>query len=90
MDQWSRLLSLAQTEVGRTLRSLPRPLRENARHLAVTYERYPSPALEADGIAPDTLGLFVGEPLAETGTTTEPLPPQIILFLDNLWDFVEY
>jgi hypothetical protein len=41
----------------------------------------------ADGIAPDTLGLFTGPEFIEEGHV--PLPPQIILFLENLWDFAE-
>lgn len=90
MAKWSRLMAMARQEVERTLHSLPRPLRDHAQHLPVTYEPYPSPELEADGIDPDTLGLFVGEALAETGATTAPLPAQIILYLDNLWDFAEF
>ena len=34
-----------------------------------------------------TLGLFTGAELADEGATV--LPPQIILFLENLWDFAE-
>ena len=43
--------------------------------------------LQADGIDVDTLGLFVGAEFADEGTMI--LPPQIILFLENLWDFAE-
>lgn len=68
---------------------LPADLQGPARGLPVTYEPFPASELEADGIDPDTLGLFVGEPLAETGSTAEPLPAQIVLFLENLWDFAE-
>jgi predicted Zn-dependent protease with MMP-like domain len=64
-------------------------LRERARHLPVTYEPAPNRALLADGIEPDTLGLFVGEELAESGQTLAPMPAQIILFLDNIWDQAE-
>ncbi len=45
------------------------------------------PDLQADGIEPDTLGLFTGPEFADEGNV--PLPPQIILFLENLWDFAE-
>ena len=84
---WTQLVATAEAEVRDTLRALPRPLRERARALPVTYEHEPNAGLVDDGIEPDTLGLFVGEPFAESGLTTEPLPSQIILFLDNLWDF---
>ncbi len=45
--------------------------------------------MQNDGIEPDTLGLFVGEPFSETGTTTAPLPAQVILFLENIWVMAE-
>ena len=84
-DAWWR--ALAQAEVARTVARLPSPLRERAEGLPLTYETTPSPELEEDGVEPDTLGLFVGEPWAEIGSTTVPLPGQIILFLDNLRDY---
>jgi predicted Zn-dependent protease with MMP-like domain len=37
---------------------------------------------------PDLLGLFVGDPLAEAGQSSA-LPAQILLFVENLWDFAE-
>jgi predicted Zn-dependent protease with MMP-like domain len=79
--------ALAQTEIDRVIGGLPAPLQEQARGVPVTYEPHPSPELERDGVEPDTLGLFVGEPWAEGGATTVPLPAQIILFLENLRDF---
>jgi predicted Zn-dependent protease with MMP-like domain len=86
---WTLKVVMAEAEVWETLRALPGPLREPAQALPVTYEHQPNPGLLDDGIEPDTLGLFVGEPFAESGLTTEPLPSQIILFLDNVWDFAE-
>jgi predicted Zn-dependent protease with MMP-like domain len=80
---------MAEAEVRAMLDRLPVPLRARARGLPVTYERRPGAGLEGDGIAPDTLGLFVGEELAETGATAAPLPAQIILYLDNLWDYAD-
>src|ERR1043166_6116379 len=88
-SDWSYLLSLAESEVSRTLQSLPHTLRKKARQLPVSFERQPGKALQLDGIEPDTLGLFVGEPFSETGTTSSPLPAQVILFLGNLWDVAE-
>ena len=70
-----------------TLDDLPEPLRERAKTLPVTFERVPNAGLQADGIEADTLGLFTGAKFAEEGSTV--LPPQIILFLENLWDFAE-
>jgi len=79
-----KLSAIASDEVERTLASLPKPLRERARQLPVTLERVPNAGLRADGIEPDTLGLFTGAEFAEEGNV--PMPPQIILFLENLWD----
>lgn len=82
-----KLRRLALAEVEATLESLPPPLRERARGLPVTFERRPNRALQADGFAPDTLGMFVGAEFTEEGAV--PMPPQIILFLLNLWEFAE-
>jgi len=84
---WPQLQRLALEEVEATLADLPAPLRERARQLPVTFERAPNAGLIADGIAPDTLGLFTGAEFADEGHV--PLPPQIVLFLENLWDFAE-
>ena len=70
-----------------TLAKLPEPLRERAEKLPVTFERVPNVDLQADGIEPDTLGLFTGPDFADEEHV--PLPPQIILFLENLRDFAE-
>ena len=86
---WAHLLALAESEVSRTIQSLPSALRDKVRQLPVSLERQPDLALQNDGIEPDTLGLFVGEPFSETGTTTAPLPAQVILFLENIWEMAE-
>ena len=84
---WKKLRTLALSEVEATVTALPKPLRERAEKLPVTFERVPNSGLQADGIEADTLGLFTGPEFAEEGNV--PLPPQIILFLENLWDFAE-
>ena len=84
-----RLQALALEEVEATLAALPEPLRERARGLPVTFEARPNCAHRRDGIHSDTLGLFVGPDFSDQETAMSPLPPQIILFLENLWDFAE-
>ena len=84
---WKKLRALALAEVEATLALLPEPLRLRAEKLPVTFERQPNTELQADGIEPDTLGLFTGPEFADEENV--PLPPQIILFLENLWDFSE-
>ena len=86
---WNRLRALAADEVQATLAALPAPLRERAQALPVTLQRRPNAAQRGDGIEPDTLGLFVGSEFAAQETAALPLPPQIILFLENLWDQAE-
>jgi predicted Zn-dependent protease with MMP-like domain len=84
---WKKMQALALAEVEATLVALPKPLRERAEKLPVTFERQPNAGLQADGIEADTLGLFTGPEFADEGNV--PMPPQIILFLENLWDFAE-
>lgn len=84
---WQQLLSLAQREVESTLAVLPAPVRRQAVPLPVSYEAHPERNPLDDEYDPDLLGLFVGAALDEPDES--PLPPQIILFLENLWEFAE-
>jgi predicted Zn-dependent protease with MMP-like domain len=83
--RWRHLLSLAQREVEATLAALPTPVRRQAVPLPISYEAHPERNPLGDEYDPDLLGLFVGAALDEPDGS--PLPPQIILFLENLWDF---
>jgi predicted Zn-dependent protease with MMP-like domain len=84
---WEKLRSVASAEIEKTLAALPKPLRERAEKLAVTLERQPNVDLQAEGIEADTLGLFTGPEFADEENV--PMPPQIILFLENIWDVAE-
>ena len=64
---WEKLCRVASKEVEATLVALPKPLRERAEQLPVTFERHPNADLQADGIEPDTLGLFTGPEFADEG-----------------------
>lgn len=86
---WERLKALALEEVEATLAALPAPLRERAAALPVTFEPVPNAAFVSEGIEPDTLGVFTGPAFADEDHSASPVPPQIILYLDNLWDFAE-
>ena len=86
---WHRLLALAQEEVRATIAELPPELRERAEPLPVVYERVPPPDMLDEVVQADTLGLFVGEAFPDGEGGPSPLPPQIFLFLENLWDFAE-
>jgi predicted Zn-dependent protease with MMP-like domain len=86
---WDYLQTVAQAEVEATLAALPEPLSLRARALPVRLERRPNRVQRAEGIEPDTLGLFLGPEFAEQEQASLPLPPQVILFLENLWDLAE-
>ena len=86
---WDQVRAMALEEVEATLAELPAPLREQAQALPVTFERFPNRAQRRDGVAADTLGLFVGAEFAFEETSTLPLPPQIILFLENIWEVAD-
>jgi len=84
---WEKLCGLALSEVETTLAALPEPLRERAEKLPVIFERRPNAELQADGIEADTLGLFTGAEFVEENDVLQP--PQIILFLENIWSLAD-
>jgi predicted Zn-dependent protease with MMP-like domain len=87
-EKWNELLGHAEREVANVLASLPPALRNEAQQVTVSYERKPARALIQDGIEEDTLGLFVGSAFPE-GCHAAPIPQQIILYLENIWEMSE-
>ena len=87
--KWARLLDIAKAEVRATLRSLPAQLQAQARQVPVRYLPQPDRRPECLGLEPDTLGLFVGLPLAQTDWEPGEMTAQVFLFLENLWAFAE-
>ena len=85
----ARLTQVAADAVGAAQRQLPPEIRPLARGVAVHYERLPEPDVLAEGFEPDILGLFTGSPHGTELTHDTPAPPQILLYLENLWDFAE-
>ena len=83
VGSFDHLLMLAHEEMATAQGELPEALQAGARSVPVTFEPSPNTGFVADGIAPDTLGLFLGESLAD-GPSSHPQPTQIILFLENL------
>ena len=84
---YHRLVRAAEEEIEATLRALPPPLRKEARQIPVTLEPFPNQAILDDGFEPDLLGLFVGRARPDEMVSTEELPTQILLFVENLWDY---
>lgn len=68
---------------------MPAEIRPLARDVAVHYEHLPHADVIKEGFEPDILGLFTGQPHGAPLDSTDPTPPQILLYLDNLWDFAE-
>ena len=83
---FDRLLAIATAEVRAAIAELPDNLRAQAQALATTFEPKPNAGFIADGIEADTLGLFLGEAMADP-PSSHPQPTQIILFLETLWEF---
>jgi predicted Zn-dependent protease with MMP-like domain len=88
--EFDRLTALAQQVVTAAQRRLPPEVRAPALAVPVCYEPAPNAGILAEGWEPDILGLFVGhEHGGELRDDVAPLPPQILLFLENIWDFAE-
>ena len=79
----------ANQVVVATQKRLPRDVRAQARRVVVHYEAVPKEDVLAQGFEPDILGLFTGDPYGQELSRDNPLPPQISLYLENLWDFAE-
>ncbi len=82
-------VQVAANVVGATQRQLPPELRSLARDVAVHYETMPTAEIVAEGFEPDILGLFTGNPHGTELSQDNPAPPQILLYLENLWDFAD-
>ncbi|HUG09778.1 MAG TPA: metallopeptidase family protein [Opitutaceae bacterium] len=86
--KWKQLCEIADTTVRAARKRLPAEVCPAADGLPVTVEPWPSEAmLEDEGVESDILGLFVGPDHGTDATAT--MPPQILLFLENLWDYAE-
>jgi len=85
----SQLEKIAADAVGAAQRQLPAEIRPVARGVPVHYERVPDADVIAEGFPPDILGLFTGNAHGTELSHDQPAPPQILLYLENLWDFAE-
>ncbi len=81
------LTKLAADAVGSAQRRLPPELRALARGVAVHYESTPAADVIAEGFPSDILGLFTGAAHGTELNADHPAPPQILLYLENLWDY---
>ena len=87
--KFEQLVETAANVVGATQRRLPPEIRPLARDVPVHYEKLPAADLLAEGFEPDILGLFTGSAHGEELSHDNPAPPQILLYLESLWDFAD-
>jgi predicted Zn-dependent protease with MMP-like domain len=86
---WLNLTQTAQKEVDSVLAALPDEVRERLLELPITFDPKPNADMVAGGIDPDrTLGIFTGVPYSRAIAVSQHLPPQIILFLENIYGCV--
>ena len=86
---FARLTTLARDTVATTQASLPAAIRGLARAVPVHLASAPDQHLVNEGFEADILGLFTGPAHGEEPGMDNLLPPQIFLYLDNIWDFAE-
>ena len=84
-----RLIAWAIGVVEATQRRLPEELRALAVAVPVHYEAEADDDVLAEGFEPDILGLFTGAPYGSELSHDLPEPPQILLYVENLWDVAE-
>lgn len=84
-----RLEKIARAEVAALARKLPPEMAARAKTIPVVVMARPTKAMVRDGVEPDLLGLFVGPNWAEGAESGDPLPAEILLFAENLWDYAE-
>jgi predicted Zn-dependent protease with MMP-like domain len=82
----SQLITRAQHVVARTQRKLPVEIRALALNLPVSYHDRPDDEILGEEFEPDIMGLFVGEHHGLEAGVSNSVPPQIFLFLENIYD----
>ena len=87
--KYSRLEQIAGETVAAEQRRLPPDIRAAARGVPVHCAREPAADVLAEGFEPDILGLFTGDPHGAGPSQANPVPPQILLYIRNLWDYAE-
>jgi len=85
----NQLTTLAAPAVEATQKKLPAELRALAASIPVHYEALPGQDLLDEGFDDDILGLFTSSAHGSELQEDQPMPAQIILFLENIWDFAD-
>lgn len=85
MENQKELKQIADREVRSLINRLPPQLQSKIAAVAVILELKPGQDRIAEGTESDLLGLFIGPSLRD-GNEGAPLPPQIVLFLENIFE----
>lgn len=80
---------MAETTVQKTVKRLPASLRSLAQAVPVVYHDWPSDEILGSEFEPDILGMFVGPAHGTDLTEMSALPPHVLLFVENIWDYAE-
>jgi len=87
--KFAELTGIAQAEVAELSRKFPADIASLAARVTVHFEAEPDHSLLAEGFEPDLLGLFDGTSYNDELASVQPEPPQIFLYLENIFDFAE-
>jgi len=85
----AELTRQATSVVASIHQQLPVEIKALAVRVPVHYQDRPHPSLLAEGFEPDILGLFTGNSHGSEFSHPDPAPPQILLYLENLWDLAD-
>jgi len=83
-NQWPELCRIAREVSERLIRELPISMRSLISRIPIVFQTAPPPESCKDGLAPDTMGLFVGADYNHE--SDDPIPPEIILYLQTIYD----
>ncbi|PTY01183.1 hypothetical protein DB346_13690 [Verrucomicrobia bacterium LW23] len=82
VDRWERLESVAREVSEELLAELPDELKGAADEVSLQIVTRPE---RGRGFAPNLLGVFLGLPRQDARAGHTVIPPQICLFVENLW-----
>jgi predicted Zn-dependent protease with MMP-like domain len=81
---YGRLAKAAEEEIRTLVRSLPAELRLKVQDIPIQCLPRPTRAQVRAGVESDLMGLFEGQALDEE--SSDPLPPTVFLFLENIYE----
>jgi predicted Zn-dependent protease with MMP-like domain len=85
----TQLINRAEKVVAHAQNALPPEIRALAKQVPVSYRDWPDDEILDDEVEADILGLFVGNHHGIDGGADNAVPPQIFLFLENIYDEAE-